>query len=96
MCLIITAVAAILSTLFWNIATKRRQLRLGLLCLMYWGATIMWIVDGFFRISSGEAFFDMSVDDTRLGITIVLCGVGIWGLILIKDFIRNKRVKKSI
>lgn len=45
-----------------------------MLALMYWGAALMWLVDSAFAKFQGEAFLDLSANDTALGIIIVACG----------------------
>ena len=82
MCLIMTAFAAVIATIVWYFKVSDRKWLLGTLALMYWGATIMWFVDGIFRVTEGEAFFDLSLNDTLLGLVIVLCGLIAWVLML--------------
>ena len=75
MCMLITAMAAVVTTALWRLKYTEEELMLGRLAFMYWGAAIMWLVDGFYRIAEKEAFFDMSVDDAMLGILIIVCGL---------------------
>ena len=42
---------------------------------MFSSATIMWIVDGACAKFNGEDFFDISYDDTLLGITVVFLAI---------------------
>lgn len=42
---------------------------------MFSSATIMWIVDCAFAKFDGEDFFDLSYDDTLLGITVVILAI---------------------
>lgn len=42
---------------------------------MFSSATIMWIVDCAFAKFNGEDFFDISYDDTLLGITVVFLAI---------------------
>ena len=42
---------------------------------MFSSATIMWIVDCAFAMFNGEDFFDISYDDTLLGITVVFLAI---------------------
>lgn len=90
MCLILTCIAAIvvtvLSFLFPKLVT---HFQLDRLALMYWSAALMWIVDGIFRTREGEAFFELSVNDTLLGILIVFCGVLFWSLLTL---VRNRKM----
>lgn len=81
MCLILTCIAAVIVTgLCLLYPALPARLQLDRLALMYWSAALMWIVDGIFRIREGEAFFELSVNDTLLGILIVFCGVLFWSL----------------
>ena len=90
MCLIVTALAAVAVTLVWYFKARESNIRLGALVLMYWGAALMWLVDGFFSIAEGGPFLDLSVDDALLGLVVVLCGLVSWlTLLLIR---RRKRV----
>ena len=45
MTLLITAFAAITATVIWYKNAPESTMQLGTLCLMYWGAAIMWLVD---------------------------------------------------
>lgn len=83
MCLIITAFAAVITTIIWYFKAHDKEIKLGILALMYWGASLMWLVDSFFCIAEGEPFFDLSVDDAILGLVIVLSGLIAWVLILL-------------
>lgn len=42
---------------------------------MFSSATIMWIVDCAFAEFNGEDFFDISYDDTLLGITVLFLAI---------------------
>lgn len=82
MCLILTCIAAIIVTVLGFLSPKLvSHFQLDRLALMYWSAALMWIVDGIFRIREGEAFFELSVNDTLLGVLIVFCGVLFWSLL---------------
>ncbi len=86
MCLVMTAFAAVIATVAWYINAPNNKLRLGTLSLMYWGAALMWTIDGFFCVAEGESFLDLSANDALLGLVIILCGLVAWVLILlIKD-----------
>lgn len=89
MTLLITVFAAIISTLAWyKIET---DMKLGTLCLMYWGASLMWLVDAVVEyIEVGAEYFtpaaaDM-LNDSYLGLSVVALGLIIWlAVLLIKD-----------
>ena len=66
-------------------------MQLGTLCLMFWGASLMWLVDAIVEYSEiGAEFFmqdgaDM-LNDLYLGLSVVALGLIIWLVILlIKD-----------
>jgi hypothetical protein len=66
-------------------------MKVGTLCLMYWGASIMWFVDAIFEYAElGAAFFtpaaaDM-LNDAFLGFSVVALGIVIWLVVLfVKD-----------
>lgn len=91
MTLLISVFAAVISTIVWYLCEKRSELRLGMLSLMYWGASLMWLVDAIFEYAElKEAYFtpafsDM-VNDAFLGVSVVALGLVIWIVaLLIKD-----------
>ena len=62
MCLLLTLMAAVAATVAWYACEKRKTYRLGTLCLIYWGAGLMWLVDFFFEyFSEGAADFQQSL-----------------------------------
>lgn len=74
MCLIITILAAVCASAFWYIKDRENLQKSGVLALMYWGAALMWLVDCVFAVIGGEAFLDLSINDTILGVIVVVCG----------------------
>ena len=89
MTLLITFFAAIITTIIWyNSKTDRK---LGSLVLMYWGASLMWLVDAVVEyIEVGAEFFTPAVEDmindAFLGVSVVALGMFIWLVILlVKD-----------
>ena len=87
MYLIITAVAAIVSTIIWYVNAPDDRYKLSTLSFIFWGATLMWLVDHVmaYLIEGGE-FFDISVNATLLGVNVVLLGLIVWIIILlVKD-----------
>lgn len=91
MTLLITVIAAVISTLVWYFCEKRDSYRLGTLTLMYWGASLMWLADFIFEYAELKAdYFNQSfesiLNDSLLGLTVVTIGIIIWFVILlIKD-----------
>lgn len=91
MTLLITFIAAAISTVIWYTSEKARRLKVGMLCYMYWGASLMWLVDAVFEYAEmGAEYFapaaqDM-LNDTFLGLSAAVLGLIIWtAVILIKD-----------
>lgn len=91
MTLLITAFAAIAVTVIWYLSEKRKELYLGALALMYWGASLMWLVDAVFEYAElHEEYFTPAAEDMMndayLGLSVVALGLCIWLVILlIKD-----------
>lgn len=89
MTLLITTFAAIIATIAWY--TIKADRKLGTLALMYWGASLMWLVDSVVEyIEAGAEFFtpaaaDM-INDSYLGLSVVALGLVIWVVVLmVKD-----------
>ena len=82
MTLLITVFAAVIATVKWY-NRKDDSMRLGMLCFLYWGASIMWLVDAIFEyVELKAAYFtpaleDM-VNDAFLGLSVVALGLVIW------------------
>jgi hypothetical protein len=89
MCLIITAFAAVIATAVWYFRLNEPKAHVGTLALMYWGASLMWSVDGVFRVVDGENFFALSLNDAALGAVIVLCALVAWIVMLLYSDPRN-------
>lgn len=94
MCLVITAFAAVITTLIWYFRMPQREYLLGRLVLMYWGAVLMWCVDGFFSVAEGEGFLNLSMNDALLGIVVVLCGMAAWTVMVLFNDPKKLLLKK--
>lgn len=83
MTLLVTVFAAIIATVVWYMNDNRKAYRLGMLCFMYWGASLMWLVDAIFEYAElGAEFFapaplDM-LNDLYLGLSVMALGLVIW------------------
>ena len=91
MTLLITVFAAVLSTAIWYKKAPADDLQIGTLCLTYWGASLMWMVDAVFEYGQLKSEFftpapaDM-LNDAFLGFSVVAFGLVIWIVILlVKD-----------
>lgn len=82
MTLLITVYAAVVATVVWY-RRKDDDMKLGILCFMYWGASLMWLVDAIFEYSELHAEYftpaltDMA-NDAFLGLSVVALGLIIW------------------
>ena len=98
MTLLICSIAAITSSIIWYLS--KRDLKLGTLSLMFWGASLMWLVDSVAEyIELGADFFSPStadmVNDAFLGVCVVALGLIIWLVILVvKD--PSGKIKASL
>ncbi len=97
MWLILTALAAIVTTLIWYIKSPDDKYKLGLLSLAFWGATIMWLVDHVMAyVTKGGPFFEINLNATMLGISVIVLALFIWLLVLlISDHKRVFRMKRE-
>ncbi len=91
MTLLVTVFAAIICTILWYQKAPNDEMKLNVLCFMFWGASIMWLVDAIFEYAELKADFfapaleDM-VNDLYLGLSVVALGLVVWLVILlIKD-----------
>ena len=75
MTLLITLFAAIICTVIWY-KGYNKDLRIGTLCWIYWGASLMWFIDACFEYAEFHAEFftpapvDM-LNDAYLGLSVV-------------------------
>ncbi len=90
MTLLLTVIAAVTATAIWYVRPQSKM-KIGTLCLMYWGASLMWLVDAVVEyIEVGAEYFtpaaaDM-LNDAFLGLSVIVLGMVIWlAVLLIKD-----------
>ncbi len=91
MTLLTTVFAAIISTVVWYRNAPKDEMKVGILCWMYWGASLMWLVDAIYEYASLRAEYftpapaDM-LNDLYLGLSVVALGLIIWlARLFIKD-----------
>ena len=88
MTLLVTIFAAVISTAVWYRNAPDHQMKVGILCWMFWGASLMWFVDAVFEyIELGAEYFtpeaaDM-LNDLYLGLSVVALALVVWILILL-------------
>ena len=88
MTLLTTVFAAIICTAIWYKKEEARILKVGTLGLMYWGASLMWLIDAIFEYAElgAESFVPAPLDmlnDFYLGLSVVALGLIIWLVILL-------------
>ena len=91
MTLLVSVFAAVIVTALWYKKQPDNEMRLGILCWMFWGASLMWLIDAIFEYAElGAEYFtpepaDM-LNDLFLGLSVVALAMVIWIVVLlIKD-----------
>ncbi|MCD8293839.1 MAG: hypothetical protein LUE27_01130 [Clostridia bacterium] len=91
MTLIVTVFAAVICTVIWYRNAPKSRMLVSVLCWIYWGASIMWIVDAIFELAEeGSSFFTPEpakmLNDLYLGLAVIALGLVVWIIVLlIKD-----------
>ena len=91
MTLLVSVFAAVISTALWYKNAPESKMQLGTLCWLYWGASLMWLVDAIFEYAElGAEFFEPAptdmLNDLYLGLSVVALGMVIWLVVLlVKD-----------
>ncbi len=91
MTLLVTVFAAAICTVIWYKNAPKNDMKVGILCFMYWGASLMWLIDAIFEyVELGAEFFTPApaemLNDLYLGLSVVALGLVIWLVILlVKD-----------
>ncbi len=105
MTLLVTVFAAIICTIVWYCKAPKSQMKLGVLCWLYWGASLMWLVDAVFEYAEihGEYFTPAPADmlnDFYLGLSVIALGLIIWLIVLLvkdpKGVVKAALFKKKI
>lgn len=104
MTLLIAVFAAVICTAVWYRSESARELKVGTLCWMFWGASLMWLGDAVFEYAElREAYFapaaaDM-LNDLFLGLSVVALALVIWLVILLvkdpKGVVKAQLFKRS-
>ena len=104
MTLLTSVSAAIICTIIWYKNAPKSEMKVGILCWMFWGASLMWLIDAIFEYAElGAEYFtpapaDM-LNDLFLGLSVVALGLIIWLVILLikdpKGVIKNALFKKK-
>ncbi len=95
MWLLLTALAALVASSLWYVGAPTDKYKLGFLSLIYWGATLMWLVDHVMAYAQeGSQFFEINADATGLGLSVLVLGLFIWLVrLLVSD---PKRVVQGV
>jgi len=88
MTLLTAVLAAVTCTVIWYRNAPHDTMKVSVLCWMYWGASIMWLVDAIHEYAEvGSSFFTPApadlLDDLVLGLSVVTLGLVIWLVILL-------------
>ncbi|MCD8307601.1 MAG: hypothetical protein LUD51_05195 [Clostridia bacterium] len=100
MTLLATVFAAVICTAVWYRGAPESKMMVSVLCWIYWGASLMWLVDAIFElVQEGSSYFtpepaDM-LNDLFLGLSVIALGLVVWVIVLlIKDprgvFLRHR------
>ena len=104
MCLILTTLAAIVATVIWYCSATAREVKVSVLCWLFWGAAIMWLVDLAFEYAEeGAAVFEPSLadvlNDSLLGLAVITLALVIWTVVYLvsdpKGVLRSVLLKKA-
>ena len=91
MTLLLTVIAAVISTAVWYTNEKAREMKVSILCYMFWGASLMWFVDAIAEYIELRAEYFMPaaedmINDTFLGLSVIAFALIVWiVIVLIKD-----------
>ena len=103
MTLLICVFAAIIATVKWY-QRKDDSMMLGVPCVLFWGASLMWLGDAIFEYAElGVEYFQPAAEDMLndafLGFSVVALGLILWLVILLikdpKGIVKASLRKKS-
>lgn len=85
MCLILTIFAALAFSGVYFYQRKKSAVSKSVFAtmLMFWAASLMWSMDGVASVLEGEGFFDLSLEDTLLGVIILTSGMLVFAVLSI-------------
>lgn len=91
MALLTTVFAAVICTAIWYRTSPNSQMMVGTLCWMFWGASLMWLVDALFEYAELRAAYfapspEEMLNDLFLGLSVIALALVIWLVVLlVKD-----------
>lgn len=104
MTLLVTVFAAVISTVLWYKNAPKSEMKLGILCWMFWGASLMWLVDAIYEYAELKAAYftpapaDM-LNDLFLGLSVIALALVIWLVVLLvkdpKGVVKNALFRKK-
>lgn len=104
MTLLVTVFAAIVCTVLWYKNAPKDEMKISVLCWMFWGATLMWLVDAIFEYAELKAEYfspapaDM-LNDLFLGLSVIAFALIVWLVILLvrdpKGVVKTALFKKK-
>ena len=100
MTLLITVFAAIVVTLVWYRHAPEDDMKVSVLCWMFWGASLMWLVDAVFEFAElREAYVTPEpadvLNDLFLGLAVIALALVVWLVILLVRDPRGVLFKKK-
>ena len=100
MTLLVTAFAAIVVTLVWYRHAPEDDMKVSVLCWMFWGASLMWLVDAVFEfVELRAAYFTPEpadvLNDFFLGLAVIALALVVWLVILLVRDPRGVLFKKK-
>ena len=104
MTLLTTVFAAVIATVVWYKKAPNDDYKVSVLCFLYWGASIMWLVDAIFEYAElhAEYFTPAPMDmlnDFFLGLSVVALGLIVWLVVLLvtdpKGVVKAALLKKK-
>jgi uncharacterized membrane-anchored protein len=95
MWLLLTALAALVASALWYVGAPVDRYKLGFLSLIYWGATLMWLVDHVMAyVQDGGQFFEVTASATAVGLSVLVLGLLVWLVRLLAS--DPKRVLRTV
>lgn len=100
MTLLVTVFAAIVVTLVWYRHAPEDDMKVSVLCWMFWGASLMWLVDAVFEFAElHAAYFTPEpadvLNDLFLGLAVIALALVVWLVILLVRDPRGVLFKKK-
>ena len=83
MTLLLSVFAAVISTFVWYKNAPEDIYRVRTLCFMFWGASLMWLVDAVFEyVADSASYFSPApldmLNDAFLGFAVIALGLVVW------------------